>query len=142
MARWSREGRATYQVEREALLFIFFLCFYRVLGVPIRQKIIAQEGTTIFSSSLEFSVSFSSFLLCCFAVLYFRFLRTYEYRHRAYQKKKFSSTLPGVCMCVRHPRREAYVAPELASELFFLKHGGGTLGIIKLPICSYGPLKN
>ena len=32
MARWSRKGRAAYEAEREALLFIFFL-FRLVQGV-------------------------------------------------------------------------------------------------------------
>ena len=28
VARWSREGRAAYEAEREALLFIFFVFFF------------------------------------------------------------------------------------------------------------------
>ena len=36
--RWSRLGRAAYEAEREALLFVCF--FLPVQGVPIRQNII------------------------------------------------------------------------------------------------------
>ena len=59
-----------------------------------------------------------------------------DIEHTRYQKKKIS-TPPGVCRYVRHPRREAYVA----SEQFFLKHGGGTLGIINSPVCNYNHRK-
>ena len=62
-------------------------------------------------------------VVCCAAVRGCVFASfgpgAYEYRHRAYRNKKISSTLPGVCTYVRHPRYEAYVAPELASEMFF-----------------------
>ena len=36
VTRWSREVRAAYEAEREALLLDFFL-FWPVLGVPIKQ---------------------------------------------------------------------------------------------------------
>ena len=39
VARSSRDGRAAYEAERDALLFVFF-SFRPVQGVPVWQKII------------------------------------------------------------------------------------------------------
>ena len=79
VVRWSREGRAASEAEREALLFFFFL-FRPVHGVPIRQKIISGEGRGFFFFP-NFSVSFYvvfAVLLCRCAVLYLFFFRTYS----------------------------------------------------------------
>ena len=72
---------------------------------------------------------------CCALSLFFRavcflFLSTYS-------TSKEENKCPTWGMYVRpygnRPRCEAYVA----SELFLPKNGGGTLGIIKPPVCNY-----
>ena len=80
VARWSREGRAAYEAEREALLFFCFCFFFdrSVQGVPIRQKIIKlfqEKDGDIFFPPI-FSVSFYfvfTVLLCRCGVLCFLF---------------------------------------------------------------------
>ena len=48
VARWSREGAAAYEAEREALVFIYFLFFFDWCKVFRGQTIIIREGTGIF----------------------------------------------------------------------------------------------
>ena len=77
-----------------------------------------------------FSVSF----FIVFAVLLCRTTESVlslSYIQQAYQKKKIN-TLPGVRTYVRHVSKRMW-----RPRCFFLKHGGGTLGIIKSPVYNY-----
>ena len=98
-----------------------------------------MRGDGDFFSSRTFRFHFNC--SCCAAVPCCEFSFVYtsaeKEHHTRYQKKKIS-TLPGVCTYVRHPRREAYVLPSS----FLLKHGGGTAGSIKSPVCKYNLKKN
>ena len=69
VARLSREGRAVYEAEREALLFDFFIFVRSGKSVPAREKLL-HEGTGIFFLCKHFGFIFIVFavLLCkrCF----------------------------------------------------------------------------
>ena len=122
MARWSREVRAAYEAEREALLY--FLFFDRCKVFQSDRKFI-HEGTRILFSSQFFRFHFHC--LCGAAVPCLASSFIQQYIQQAHQKRKII-TLPRVCKYVRHvserrgrrtsgnrPRREAYVASELFS---------------------------
>ena len=114
VAKWSREGRAAHEAEKEALLFDFFPLLIGAKGVPIRQEV---RGRGFFFLSIFFRfifIVFAVLLLLCRAVL------SLSYIQQAYQKKRISLT--GAFTYVRHvrersgrnrPRREEYVASEL-----------------------------
>ena len=99
MARWSREGRAVYEAEREALLYDF-LFFLTVQGVPIRQQIIRmKEGVGDFF--FLFNVfGFIFIVLRCASVPWCYFSFVQQYLQQACQKRK-RITLPRVCTYVR-----------------------------------------
>ena len=57
VVRWSREGRASHEAEREALVFNVFF-FPVVTDVRCRQEIISREETRILFSFRNFRVHF------------------------------------------------------------------------------------
>ena len=117
VARWSGEGRAAYETEREALLFNF-LFFRPVQGSQSGEKMLHEGTGILFFLSYKIGLIF-----IVFAVLLCRAVLSLSYIQQAYQNKK-RIALPEVCKHVRHvserggrncPRREQYVV----SELFF-----------------------
>ena len=83
VASWSREGRAAYEAESEALLFLF-LFFLQVQGVPIRQKNISQKGRGFFF----LSEIICDFIYIVFAVLLCRaVLSRFSYIHHIKKRK-------------------------------------------------------
>ena len=117
VARWSREGRPAYEVERGALLFVFLLFFDRCKAFQSGRKLLHQRGSFFFSFRI-FRFHFHCFcggaaVPCC----------AFSFVHTACLNKKIS-TLSGVCTYARHvsersgrnrPRREAYMASKLFS---------------------------
>ena len=133
VARWLRKGRAAYEAEIEVPLFDFFSFLTGARCSSHAEKI--NEGTGIFFISKIFG-----FIVIVFVVLLCLAVLSLSYIQQAYQRKKMIA-LPGVCTFVRHvsersgrnhPRREAYIYGVRA--VFFLKHGSGTLGVIKSPV--------
>ena len=93
-----------------------------------------QEREGDFRFFPKVSVSFYivlAVLLCLCAVLCFLFFRTYTISKEQ----------------IKYPTWGMYVRAATASDAkrmwrpscFLLKHGGGTLGIIKSPVCNYDP---
>ena len=95
VARWSRDGRAAYEAEREALLFVLFL-FGRCTVFQSGRKLL-HEGTFFFLSEFSGLIFIILAVLLCRAV----FCLLNIQHIRVYQKKKIS-TLPAVCTYVRH----------------------------------------
>ena len=97
-----------------------------------------------------FSVSFSLFLLCCCAVLCFLFHQEEKAvcrsaLHTASMSKE-QNDYPTSGMYVRtayeRAWRATYVRQPPAKRIwrpscFLLKRGGGTIGILKSPVCNY-----
>ena len=102
-------------------------------GVPIRQKIISGEGQGLFYLPDFFGFILHSFCgaaavpLCRAALFLFSYIQ-----HTRYQKKKLS-TLPGDVRAATARDAKRMWRPSC----FSLKHGGGTLGIIKSPVCNH-----
>ena len=116
MARWSRDGRAVYETESEALLFDFFF-LDRCKVLQSGRKMLYERGRGFFFFP-KFRFHFYWFcgdaVPCC----------ALSFVHTAIYRKKIITTLPGVCTYVRHLskrsgrnrwRREANVASELFS---------------------------
>ena len=98
VARWSREGRAAYEAEREALLFDLFRFFF-LNGVRCSN----QAGNEYTSGDGDFFYlsEIFGFIFIVFAVLLcFRF-RTYEYRHTDIQHIKSRKKYPTWGMYIR-----------------------------------------
>ena len=57
VARWSREGRAAYEAEREALRFVFILVFDRCKVFQSGRKLLQERHGDFFFFRI-FSVSF------------------------------------------------------------------------------------
>ena len=100
VARWSREGRAVYEAEREALLFDFFLFFASWPGVSCSNRAennyTRWDGDFFHSEKIGFIFIVFAVLLClCFL------FRTCEYRRRAYQVPKEENKYPPWGMYVR-----------------------------------------
>ena len=136
VARWSREGRAVYEAEREALLYVFFVVVDWCKVFQSDRKLF-HEGTGFFFFP-TFSVSFPLLLRCCCAVLLCRAVLSFSMSkeekavrrtavHTRMSKRK-RITLPRVCTYVRHvserrgprtsgnrPRSEGHRASELFS---------------------------
>ena len=93
MTRWSREGRAAYEAEKEALLFDFFCLFYLCKVFQSGRKFVHHETEICFFSNMLFCISVVFAVLLCRAVL------SLSYIQQAYQKKKMIA-LPGICICV------------------------------------------
>ena len=55
---------------------------------------------------------------------------------RAYQEKKIGSTLPGYVRMYDIRDAKGMWRPSWRRNCFSLRPGGGTLGIIKSPVCS------
>ena len=102
MARWSREGRAAYEAEREALLYVFFLfLFFDRCKVFQSDRKIFHEGAGIF-----FLFDFFGFIFIVFAVLLCRAVLSLSYCSSTYSKHskrgKGSPDLGYVYTYVRH----------------------------------------
>ena len=125
VARWSPKGRAAYEAERKALLFLFLL-FSSGARCSNQAEYYFMRGR-----GFCFLPNFLRFYFHCFrgaaTVPCCAFSFVQPYIQQAYQKRK-RITLPRVCTYVRHvserrgrrtsgnrPRREAYVASELFS---------------------------
>ena len=116
MTRWSRERRAAYEAEGEALLFdLIFLTGARCSN-QAENNYIHEGGRGFFFLSEFFGFIFIVFaVMLCHAVLSLSYI---------YIKKKIS-TLPGVCKYVPHTAFGLYP---------WMEHGA--LGICKPPVCT------
>ena len=130
VARWSQEGRAAYEAEREALL-LFFCFFGRCMVFQSGRKCLhGRDGDcfVISENSGFIYIAFCGAAVPCCAFSFFV--------NRACRVSKEEKT---------YPTWGTYVRTATASETkrmsrpscIPLKHGGGTLGIIKSPVCSY-----
>ena len=116
-------GRRTRLREKLCCSFFFLL----VTGARCSNQAEKYYMRRGFSSFFPiFSVSF----FIVFSVLLCRAVLSLSYIQQAYQKK--ISTLPGVRTYVRHVNERMW-----RPSCFFPKHGGGTLGTIKSPLCNY-----
>ena len=120
--------------------FFSFLLFEPVPGVRCSNQ--AEKYYTRGDADFFSFPSFRFHLHCfyCCVVLCFRFLRTYEYRHRASiskEENKYIQWYPTYVRTygIRDAKRMWH--PSWRRSFFFLKHGGGTLGIIKSPVCNF-----
>ena len=114
VTRWSREGRAAPEAEREALLFIFFL-FYSLTGARCSRgrHLLHERGHGFFL----FPIFWVSFCCCC-AMLCFVVTRYISYSISK-EENQYRTYLGYVCTYVRTYVRNV------------------TLGIVKSPICNY-----
>ena len=100
-------------------------------GVPIRQKIVTGKAGIFF-----FLPEYFGFILHCFCGAAATCCALSSFVHIPYQKHKLGSKYPTWGIYVRAATaRDAKLMWRLSC--FLLKHGGGTLGIFKSPVCNY-----
>ena len=136
VARWSREGRAAYEADREPLLFDLYIFFFLTRCKVLRsgRKLLHERGRRFFFFP-NFWVHFHCFWCAAVPCCAFSFVhRSADMEH--IKRRKSVPYLGYLSTCDIHDAKRMW-----RPSSFLLKHGGGILGLTKSPVRNYNHKK-